>query len=170
MSDRATIQIPTSTPPVALSAFQRELVLSACPRGTSIRSARPVREGTRVCPLWVETQLPSGTLHPVLLRLDRLREGVEHEARLLPHLALAGLPVAAVLAGPAVDPDAPQLGAMAVYSVLAGQNLLRLLQQANPAQKALLARLLLEAVDCMQALTAPLKRLLGRAGESALLP
>ena len=167
---RAAIQISADTLPVALSSFQRDLVLSACPRGTSIRSARPIREGTCLCPLWVETRLPRGTLHAVLLRLDRMQGGVEHEARLLPHLARTGLPVATVLAGPSVDPDAPQLGAMAVYSVLPGQNLLQRLYQADAAQKVVLAGLLLDAIDSMQALTAPLERILEEAGRSALLP
>ena len=156
--------------PVALSAFQQRLVLSACPRGASLLTAHPVREGPRICPLWVDVALPGGAPHRLLLRIDRSEHGVALEARLLPILARAGLPVAEVLAGPGVDPDAPALGAQAVYSVLPGHNMLHLIYQASAEGKRALSGLLLDAIDAMQAATEPVRQRLIDAGLGGLLP
>jgi hypothetical protein len=157
-------------PPYRLSPFQRRLVLAACPAGAAVAGARYVRDGNFPCPVRVDVRLRGGADAAVLLRLDRFPELVEREARLLPHLARAGLPVAEVLAGPASDPAAPAAGAMAVYSVLPGEHLLRRIYRASAAEKPALADQLLEAVDRVQALTPRLAALLAGAGETDLLP
>jgi aminoglycoside phosphotransferase (APT) family kinase protein len=118
----------------------------------------------------VRVALPSGALCPLILRLDRWEEGVVNEARLLPLLARVGLPVAEVLAEPTIDPDAPELGPMAVYSVLPGRNLLQLIYQACRNEKLVLAELLLDAIDRLQAVTPHLKTLLTQGELGDLLP
>ena len=163
------ITVPTG-PTCALSPFQQRLVLSAFPRGAAIADARYTREGQDIRPVWVRVVLPDGALHALILRLDRWPEGVAREARLLPLLAQAGLPVAHVLAGPVTDPDAPHLGAMAVYSVLEGTNLLQHIYRASTEEKPRLATLLLEAIDRLQESTPRVRALLAREGLTDLLP
>ncbi len=113
-------------------------------------------------PVWVRVALPDGALRPLILRLDRSTEGVDHEVRLLPLLARVGLPVAEALAGPVRDPDEPDQGAMAVYSVLPGRNLLQLIYDAPKSEKPALADLLLDAIARLQELTPRLRALLER--------
>ncbi len=107
-----------------LSPFQEALILSACPPGSYILSARFHRTVRLPGPIWVNVALPSGDEQMLILRMDQRIGGVEREAMILPVLAQHGLPVPTILAGPTVDPSRPAWGAMTVLNVLPGQDLL----------------------------------------------
>ena len=145
-----------------LSPFQRELVLSVCPAGTSILEATSSRPGPKRCPLRVRLALPGGGEATLYLRLDRSDHGVEREARLLPTLRRLGLPVADVLAGPVRDPEAPRLGAMAIYAELPGEPLLQRSWRAPlsglRAENDALADQLLEGIEWIRSAGAALWR------------
>lgn len=157
-------------PPYPLSPFQRRMVLSVCPLGAQILDAHFVRDRLLPCPVWIRIALRGGAEYPLILRLDRDKHGVDREARLLPILGRLGLPVAEVLAGPAHDPVVPELGAMAVYTVLPGQDVLGLINHTPRNERDRAGDLLLEAITRLQALTLPLKAALNDAGLGTLLP
>src|SRR2546430_17719203 len=95
-----------------LTAFQRDVILSVCPTGSTTMAAQFVRDWLLPCPMRVQVALPGGESQLLILRLDRHPRGVTIETPLLPVLARLGLPVATVLAGPVADPAQPELGAM----------------------------------------------------------
>jgi hypothetical protein len=65
-----------------LSAFQEALVRSACPAGSRIVDAKPVREQWLPSPIRVRVAMPSGALQQRFLRLDCHHTG-EASARAL---------------------------------------------------------------------------------------
>lgn len=132
-------------------------MLSVCPRGARIVAARSSKERrAELAPIRVRLELTGGAQHTVYLRLDRTPHGVEREARLLPLLRRLELPVAEVLVGPVVDPEMPDLGAMAVYSVLPGKNLLEWSWSTSltsqPEATHALADQLLDGIERLRAL------------------
>ena len=141
-----------------LSAFQEALILSVCPAGTRIVSARFHRPVRLPGPVWVRVALPNGNEQMLILRMDQRISGVEREAAMLPVLARLGLPVPTVLAGPVIDPTQPTMGAMTVLNVLPGQDLLAWSWDAPPEAVELAMRLVLEGVQRLHELTEPLRR------------
>ena len=136
-----------------LSPFQEALILSVCPRGTHIRSARFHRLVRLPCPVWVQVALPRGEEQMLILRMDQRLHGVEREAAVLPVLARLGLPVPTVLAGPVVDPENPTMGTMSMLTVLPGQDLLGWSWDAPPAALQQAMRFVLEGVERLHKLT-----------------
>lgn len=140
-----------------LSAFQEGLLRSACPAGSRIVEAAPVRTEWLPCPIRVRVELPTGEPRPLLLWLDCHRGGVEREAAVLPALAQSGLPVPAILAGPVVEPARPSLGPMTVFDVLPGKDLGTLTWAGDlPVERA--NELVLAAVSRLHGLTGRLGR------------
>jgi hypothetical protein len=136
-----------------LTAFQQAFVLSAFPRAARVVDATPTpRYFGPGSPIRVRVRGRAGeTL--VLLRMDSFRGGVETEAALLPLLARLGLPVPELLAGPAVDPERPNAGAMILITLLPGRSLLKLGWDTAPADLDRYTALVLEAVERLHALT-----------------
>lgn len=141
-----------------LSPFQETFILSACPPGTRILSARFHRSVRLPCPIWVRVVLPHGEEQMLILRMDYTIPGVDREAALLPILAKHGLPVPTVLAGPVIDPTQPGAGAMALLNVLPGQDLLSWSWNASVEEVDHALGLVLEGVERLHLLTEPLKQ------------
>lgn len=136
----------------ALTGFERELVLRACPRGTRILKARYFQHHAYPCPVRVTVLHPDGLIRDLVLRGIRHRMGrLERETALYPVLARLGLPVPAILAGPARDPSG-RGGSRVVLNVLPGETLQHLSMQGPRAIKK--ARdLLLEAILWLHRIT-----------------
>jgi aminoglycoside phosphotransferase len=147
---------PDMTKP--LSSFQEDFILSVCPGGTRILSARFHRLVRLPCPIWVCVVLPNGEEETLILRMDYSLHGVEHEVAVLPVLARLGLPVPKVLAGPVIDPSQPDAGAMTILNVLPGRDLLGWSWDAPPADVEIALQLVLEGVERLHALTEPLSQ------------
>lgn len=141
-----------------LSPFQEQLILSVCPAGSRILSARFHRVVRLPGPIWVSIALPDGAERKLILRLDQRISGVEREAAILPALARLGLPVPTVLAGPIVDPTRPEWGAMTILNVLPGQDLLAYSWNAPPPALECAMRLVLDGIARLHALTNELVR------------
>jgi aminoglycoside phosphotransferase len=139
----------------SLSAFQEALILSAFLRGAQVARIGFVGDRTGP-PIKVMVVTQEGTEIPVLLRTSRLLNGVETETQILPLLARLGLPVPQVLAGPAYEPDAPEIGAVCVLSFLPGDNLQNLSLSASTGVEVA-SRLVLEAVDRLHGVTEQLR-------------
>jgi hypothetical protein len=135
-----------------LTAFERALVLSSCPRGTRIAKARYFQHHAYPCPVRVTVLHPDGSSRDLALRGIRHRMGrLERETALYPVLARLGLPVPAILAGPARD-SSGHAGARVVLSVLPGETLQHL--SARGGRNTAKAReLLLEAITWLHRLT-----------------
>lgn len=163
MSDELTrIPVPSDIntawkPPTDLSKpltpFQEAFVLSACPEGTRIIQARLHRTVQLPCPIWVDVSLPNREACRLILRMNYILGGVEKEAAILPLLALAGLPVPTVLAGPAIDPAQPEAGAMTILNVLPGQSFLEWGLTATPEQIQWAIGLILQGIDLIHGVT-----------------
>lgn len=141
-----------------LSPFQEQLILSVCPAGSRILSARFHRVVRLPGPIWVSITLPDGAERMLILRLDQRIGGVEREAAILPGLARLGLPVPTVLTGPIVDPTRPEWGAMTILNVLPGQDLLAYSWDAPPPALERAMRLVLDGVARLHALTDQIAR------------
>ncbi|GCE29747.1 hypothetical protein KDA_52310 [Dictyobacter alpinus] len=139
-----------------LTPFQEAFVLSNCPKGTRILSARLHRTVQLPCPIWIDLALPTGEPYKLILRMNYIPHGVEQEAAVLPWLAKCGLPVPALLAGPVIDPTQPEAGAMTILNVLPGQDFLGWGRTATPAQIQWAIGLILQGVAMMHAVTGPL--------------
>ncbi|HZO86799.1 MAG TPA: aminoglycoside phosphotransferase family protein [Chthonomonadaceae bacterium] len=139
-----------------LTCFQETFLLSLFPQGTRITAVRFMQTMTP-CPLYVRVALPDATEAEVVLRIARNREGVAREAIIFPVLARFGLPVPSVLAGPVLDPDAPEAGSMTVNSLLPGETL-QAISCASAAGLELAIGLLIEAVSRLHQLTEPLRQ------------
>ncbi|GCE20987.1 aminoglycoside phosphotransferase family protein [Dictyobacter kobayashii] len=148
------------TPPVdmahPLTAFQEAFVLSVCPTGTRILSARFHRTVQLPCPIWVDLKLPTGEDQRLILRMNYIHGGIEKEAAILPELAKLGVPVPEVLAGPVIDPTQPEAGAMTILNVLPGQDFLTWGRSATPTQIEWAIGLLLQGIEKLHAVTEPL--------------
>jgi len=110
-------------PPAEMDAFQESLALDGYPAGTRIVKVDSYRPGYMRYPLRIGVQLSSGREVYCALKAVPLSGGIEREAKLLPVLARFGLPVPAVLSGPAIHPDYPDAGAMVVLSEMPGKPL-----------------------------------------------
>lgn len=142
---------PASNRRLALSAYQESLVLSAFPKGSQISHLGCIGDRTGP-PIKIMVVTPEGTERAVLLRTSRLLNGVETETRVLPLLTQLGLPVPEMLAGPAYEPDGPDMGAVCVLSFLPGDNLQNLSQVSSVGVERA-SRLVLEAVGRLHQLT-----------------
>lgn len=142
---------PGAAGDLTLSAFQKAFVLSAFPAGSHISRLGYAGDRNR-SPVLVTVVPPHGMESAVLLRNSRLLDGVETEARVLPVLLGLGLPVPEVLAGPAYDPDAPEIGGLSLLSCLPGNDLQNL---SSPSAVGVdeASRLVLEAVGRLHQLT-----------------
>jgi aminoglycoside phosphotransferase len=149
-----------------LTSFQEDFVLSICPKGTRLLSARFYRAVRLPCPIWVRLAFPDGEERRLILRMDYMRGGVEREAAILPLLAKFGLPVPRVLAGPVIDPTQPEAGPMTILSVLPGQDLLVWGRQAAPARIERAMGLILDGVAMLHGVTERLYR----EPDAAMLP
>ena len=136
-----------------LTSFQEAFLLSVCPKGTRIVSARLHRTVQLPCPIWVDLTLPNGELYQLILRMNYILGGVEKEAAILPLLAQAELPVPTVLAGPVIDPTQPEAGAMTILNVLPGQSFLEWGLTAAPEQIQWAIGLILQGIDLMHSAT-----------------
>ena len=136
-----------------ITAFQETFILSACPPGTRILSARFHRPVRLPCPIWVHLALPDGEQQTFILRMDYSYSGVEREAALLPLLAKHDLPVPTVLAGPVTDPTQQAAGAMTLLTVLPGHDLLSWSRDAPTDEVEHALRLVLEGIDRLHLLT-----------------
>ena len=157
-SDVNTVWKPPADMSKPLTPFQEAFVLSACPEGTSILSARFHRTVQLPCPIWVDVRLPDGEAYTLILRMNYIPGGVEKEAAILPLLAKAGLPVPTVLAGPVIDPTQPEAGAMTILNVLPGQDFLNWGNTATEAQIQWAIGLILQGVAMLHAIAEPLSR------------
>jgi len=109
--------------PAGLDAFQRELILSAFPRGSAIREWSSYRPWYLVYPVRVCVELPGGIRDYCVVKTDRVAGGLGLEARLLPVLSRLGLPVQTILAGPTAHPEYPEGGPLLVVRELPGKSL-----------------------------------------------
>jgi aminoglycoside phosphotransferase (APT) family kinase protein len=146
-----------SDPREYVAAFQRELVLSTCPRGTTIRDVLFAPQYTVKGPALVSVTHPDGGEGTLVVKMSRSLDGILTEARLLPVLARLGLPVPEVLAGPAFNPDIPMTGPAIVLSYLPGTDLQRL-SLASAAELDTAGRLVLEGIARLHSLTEPVRR------------
>ncbi len=142
------------SPSVELSPFERELILSILTSGTEITGttyAWPYIEDGY--PLLIRTQVPGG--REVELELVAYANSsiasVDREAELLPVLAELGLPVPEVVAGPATDPEHPDLGPVLVVSHLPGEY--PPFVNATAEELDLTCNLLLEGAERLRGLT-----------------
>jgi hypothetical protein len=135
-----------------LAPFQRALVLSACPRGTTIKGVRFAPQYTVKGPALVLVTHPDGSERTLVVKRSASPHGVLAEAQLFPVLTRLGLPVPAVLAGPAFDPHNPQTGPTTVSSYLPGTDLQRL-SMASPAGLKTAGELVLEGIARLHSLT-----------------
>jgi len=140
-----------------LTSFQEAFILSICPKGTRIISARLHRTVQLPCPIWVELILSSGEVCQLILRMNYILGGVEREAAILPLLARAALPVPTILAGPVIDPTQPEAGAMTLLNVLPGQSFLEWGLTATSEQIQWAIGLILQGIDLMHSATDFLK-------------
>jgi hypothetical protein len=131
------------------------MLLSICAPGSRIVEACYFRREYLPCPIRVGVRTPEGSTRSLVLRVARHGD-VGQEARLLPILAGVGLPVPAVLAGPAPDPDVPTHPDVAVYSLMPGIDLLQLSQQSAQDCR-LAANLVLEGARRLASLTRTLR-------------
>ncbi len=136
-----------------LTPFQEDFVLSVCPKGTRILSARFHRTVQLPCPIWVDLMSPNGKIYQLILRMNYIPGGIEKEAAVLPLLASAGLPVPTVLAGPVLDPTQPEAGAMTILNVLPGQDFLKWGSTATKAQIQWAIGLILQGVATLHSVT-----------------
>lgn len=136
-----------------LSSFQEDLILSLFPENTRIVEARYFQEHYLPCPVRVRVAIRDGQEQHVVLRVARHgKRGVKTEAKLYPALAKFGLPVPTLLAGPAHDPEAPDIGPVTVLSLLPGDNL-QVWSEASLEGLKLASRLVIEAVERLQQIT-----------------
>lgn len=151
LSNGLVFTIPTE-PGEYLGTFQRALLLSACPAGTLITEARFAPQYMEKGPALVGLTCPDGSERTVVVKRSGSPHGVLTEARLFPVLARLGLPVPAVLAGPAFDPANPQSGPSMVMSYLPGTDLQRL-SEASPAGLDVAGALVLDGIARLHSLT-----------------
>ncbi|MGN1346820.1 MAG: phosphotransferase family protein [Eubacteriales bacterium] len=132
-----------------LNDFQKAFVLRNFP-GRSIVHAEYT--GTEWLPCPVRITLDGGpTLY---LKVSRHRDGVRNEAMVLPLLKRAGLAVPELIAGPVLDPDAPNLGEMTLISELDGQDALSwYFAKPSPERLDAVRKITLEGVARYHALT-----------------
>lgn len=149
-----------------LFPFQEQLILSACPAGARIGAVARAKESRLIGTRRVQIVEPSGEEWDVILRMDPHIDGVTREAALLPTLARFGLPVPTVLAGPAIDPDHPDLGPITILSVLPGDSLLSWVWNAPARDQQRAIEVVLDSVARLRSLTEPLSQ----DGSTALLP
>jgi hypothetical protein len=95
----------SSDPLEYVTAFERALVLSACPPGTTLREVSFAPQYTVKGPALVRVALPDGSEWTLVVKRSGSRHGLVTEAKLFPVLTRLGLPVPEVLAGPAFDHD-----------------------------------------------------------------
>jgi aminoglycoside phosphotransferase len=157
-SDLNTTWTPPTDMTRPLTPFQEAFVLSVCPEGTRILSARFHRTVQLPCPIWVHLTLPSGEEYQLIIRMNYARDGVKKEAAILPLLAKWGVPVPTVLAGPVIDPAQPEAGSMTILNVLPGQDFLAWGRIATPVQVEWAIGLILEGIAMLHAVTEPLSR------------
>ncbi len=141
-----------------LSSFQESFILSACPPGARILSARFHRSVRLPCPIWVRIAPPHQEEQTFILRMDYTLHGVDREAAVLPALAKHGLPVPTILAGPVIDPTQPEAGSMMLLNVLPGQDLLSWAWNASPEEVNHALRLVLNGIERLHQLTEALKQ------------
>jgi aminoglycoside phosphotransferase len=156
MSSATIYTVPTD--PVAyLATFQRELVLSTCPRGSAITGVRFAPQWMVKGPALVTVTRPDGSEQKVVVKMSDCLNGVLTEAELLPVLTRLGLPVPAVLAPPAFDPQNPHTGPALVLSYLPGSDLQRL-SEASPRGLETAGRLVMDGIARLHALTGAIRR------------
>lgn len=149
-------------------------MVGALPPGSRIVRSEYFRDEYLPCPVRVVAREPRGGMTTVVLRITgHGAGGVLREARLLPVVSAAGLPVPRVLRGPVPDPDASPPGHMTLLSFLPGRSL-QDLSRAGPAGRSTARRLLIEAAIRLESLAAriaasPVGRRLPRANLSAML-
>jgi aminoglycoside phosphotransferase (APT) family kinase protein len=141
-----------SDPLEYLAAFQRALVLSACPGGTTIREVRFAPQYMAKGPALVVVTRPDGSERTLVVKMSGSPSGILTEAQLLPVLARLGLPVPVVLAGPVFNPNNPQTGPAIVLSYLPGTDL-QCLSLASPAGLETAGGLVLDGIACLHSLT-----------------
>lgn len=135
-----------------LSPFQEALLLALFPTGTRIQATRMFQPEYPPSPVRVELALADGEQRAVVLRLSRNPAAVAPEARLFQALALIGLPVPTVLAGPVSDPTAAHDEPQVVLSLLPGVDLQHL-SLSSPADLLRAKDLVIEAVAWLHRLT-----------------
>ncbi len=155
---------------MALSDFQRQLILSAAPPGTQIKTAHYFQEEYLPCPVHVTVRQPNGALQDLVLRVTRRNEqGLQKEAILLPLLTQLGVSTPRVLVPPQRDPTATNAALAALYSFLPGQTLQQFSEQsAQDCQTAI--HLLLAASAQLAAVTSSLRELLAAQSLTTLVP
>jgi aminoglycoside phosphotransferase (APT) family kinase protein len=129
-----------------------DFVRAAYPRGTAVTAVESYRSGYLPFPARVTLALPDGREDSCVVKLGEDIGRIQHEGRVLAALAELGLPVPALLAGPAVLEHADPPAAALAISVLPGEPLpwidLTDLATANRT-----CRLLLEGIEQLHALT-----------------
>jgi aminoglycoside phosphotransferase (APT) family kinase protein len=108
-------------------------------------------------PALVQVTHPDGTEQTLVVKRSDAPHSVLTEAQLFPVLARLGLPVPAVLAGPAFDPGSPQSGPVVILSYIPGTDLQRL-STASPAGLEAASGLVLEAITRLHSLTDPIQQ------------
>jgi hypothetical protein len=135
-----------------LGDFQRALVMSACPAGSILREVRFAPQYAVKGPALVLVSHPDGSERTVVVKMSGSPHGILTEASLFPVLSRLGLPVPTVLAGPAFDPDNPQVGPSLVMSYLPGTDL-QCLSTSSTAGLETAGRLVLDGIARLHALT-----------------
>lgn len=142
----------TSPPrtPEPLGEFRRGWLLEGFPTGTEVVSVEEQgHERTRVV-----LRVPDEGERAANIGFVNRKGGVELEAALLPVMRGAGYAVPDLLAGPTVDPGAPERGAMSALSDPLGEmSLLDWALTLEPTRLNVAAGKILEWMDRMRALT-----------------
>jgi aminoglycoside phosphotransferase (APT) family kinase protein len=146
-----------SAPHKYVAAFQRELLLSVCPGGTTVLEVRFAPQYTVKGPALVRVAHPDGSERTLVLKMSGSPHGIVTEAQLLPVLERLGLPVPRVLAGPAFNRDDPQTGPSMVMSYLPGTDLQRL-SMASPAELDSAGKLVMDGIARLHSLTAAIRQ------------
>jgi len=161
--DTSGIHFDLSNP---LSTLQKELVSSCFPPASLIDEAEFVRNEWLPCPIRVIVSQPDGTQATVYVRMERAVDGVNIESKLLPLLSEQGLPVPRLLAGPVIDPQFPDIGAVSVISAVPGFDIGEWSWGAGPEELAIICRLIMEAVSALHEVTPVIEK----SNVAALLP
>ena len=144
-------------PAVELDSFQTDLILSACGAGSEIvgiKSAWPYNE--EGYPLVIDVRMPDAGMREleIMAYKNKSADSAEREAELLPVLSDLGLSVPEVVAGPATNPERPDLGSMIVVTHLPGE--FPPFLNATAEELDLTCGLILEGVEHLRSLTGAL--------------
>lgn len=147
-----------------LSAFQTNLINKTFPSG-AILSAEYTRDEWLPCPIRIKLSI-NGEIKTVYLRMTRLKNGVKNEAYILPILKNLGINVPLLYSEAVIDPDFPEIGAMAIISEIKGNDVYSHFNLENEEKTKKAKKTILKGINTLYSLTDKLKEL----GADKILP